>query len=829
MRRCAFVVALCLSTAVTVGAAQPKATPADQLKVRPGFQVELLHSVPRDQQGSWVSMTPDPQGRLIVCDQYGGLFRVTPPPVGKKTPVQVEKIDVDLGEAQGLLWAFDSLYVMVNTGGKYKSGLYRVTDSNGDGNLDTVKTLKLLKGRGEHGPHAVLLSPDGKSLTVVCGNGTKLPEIDSSRVPQVWDEDLILPRIYGRGFMRGVPPPGGFIAQIDPEGKTWELLAVGFRNEYDAAFNKHGELFAYDADMEWDMNTPWYRPTRVVHAVSGAEFGWRNGSGKWPAYYPDSVPAVVNVGPGSPTGVTFGYGAKFPAKYQEALFICDWSYGKLYAVHLTPQESSYTGNLEDFITATPLPLTDIVINPTDGAMYFCIGGRKTTSGLYRVTYVGDQPTEPVAVTADDGTDARGLRRELETFHGRQDPKAIEMAWPHLGSDDRMIRWAARIAVEHQPVASWQEKALAESHPRRFLNALLALVRHADKSMQPRVFAALERLNWKDLSSPEKLTLLRVYQIALARMGRPDKETVEELIAGLDRYYPAETGKINAELCQLLVYLQSPTAASKTIALLEKAPTQEEQIHYAKSLRNLTVGWTPEDRRTYFRWFSRAAAYRGGASFEKFVDYIKKDALKTLTAEQKNALKPILEAKPQATGQIVGETSRPFVKDWKMEDFGDELASKLTAGRNFQRGRSMFAITKCFACHRFNQEGGAVGPDLTAVNGRFSPRDLLESILVPSKAISDQYQAVTILMTNGKLVTGRIVNHSGDTFVINTDMLNPDALTRVNRNQIDEMEPSRVSMMPAGLLNTLTEEEILDLLAYMLSRGNPDCRVFATSQ
>ncbi len=94
------------------------------------------------------------------------------------------------------------------------------------------------------------------------------------------------------------------------------------------------------------------------------EFGWRNGAGKWPDYYPDSFGAVVNVGPGSPTGVTFGYGAKFPAKYQNALFICDWSYGKLYAVHLTPDGGSYKGQLEEFITGTPLPLTDLVINRT---------------------------------------------------------------------------------------------------------------------------------------------------------------------------------------------------------------------------------------------------------------------------------------------------------------------------------------------------------------------------------------------------------------------------------------------------------------------------------
>src|SRR5690606_4695849 len=167
---------------------------------------------------------------------------------------------------------------------------------------------------------------------------------------------------------------------------------VGFRNQYDAGYNRAGELFTYDADMEWDMNTPWYRPTRVNHVVSGAEFGWRSGAGKWPAYYPDSVGTVVDVGPGSPTGTVFGYGAKFPAKYQEAFYVADWSYGKLYAVHLQPDGATYTGEVEEFVSGQPLALTDVEINPADGAMYFAVGGRRTQSALYRVVYEGSEST-----------------------------------------------------------------------------------------------------------------------------------------------------------------------------------------------------------------------------------------------------------------------------------------------------------------------------------------------------------------------------------------------------------------------------------------------------
>ncbi|MCA8989861.1 MAG: DUF1080 domain-containing protein, partial [Planctomycetaceae bacterium] len=101
----------------------PVATPVADMKIAKDFNVELLYSVPNDVEGSWVSMCVDPQGRLIVCDQYGGLFRVTLPPVGQTEGTKIEKINADIGEAQGLFWAFDSLYVSVNKAKNYEGGL----------------------------------------------------------------------------------------------------------------------------------------------------------------------------------------------------------------------------------------------------------------------------------------------------------------------------------------------------------------------------------------------------------------------------------------------------------------------------------------------------------------------------------------------------------------------------------------------------------------------------------------------------------------------------------------------------------------------------------
>ena len=320
-----------------------------------GFVAEQVYEVPNSKQGSWICLTTDDRGRLITSDQKGSLYRLTVPESSngssaKNAVSMVEKIDLDIGMAMGLLYFGDSLYVMVNGASASGPGLYRVRDTDQDDKFDSVELLRGIEPPGNpgagHGNHAIVPSPDGQSLYIVCGNmaGKPVDGFDSSRVPMHWDEDQLLPRLADSGgHASNTMAPGGWIAKTDLDGKHWELVCIGFRNIYDAAFNRDGDLFTYDADMEFDLGTPWYRPTRVCQVVSGGEFGWRNGSGKWPDYYPDSLPAAIDIGLGSPTGITFGYETNFPEPYRESLFLCDWSYGRIYTTDLKRSGASYEG------------------------------------------------------------------------------------------------------------------------------------------------------------------------------------------------------------------------------------------------------------------------------------------------------------------------------------------------------------------------------------------------------------------------------------------------------------------------------------------------------
>ena len=855
---------------------------AQSFHVLPGYQVERLFVVPREELGSWVALTTDPQGRLYASDQQGkGLVRISPAAHDGSTETFVEKVPATLSGAQGLLWAFDALYAVCNGGGFH--GLFRLTDTDGDGLPDHVEKLRDIAAGGEHGAHNILLSPDGARLFIICGNHTKipfevtdvtapqvmagirpnqrrvtLPADGTSRLPANWDEDMIIPRMWdGNGHATGKLAPGGYIVSTDQDGKEWELWSAGYRNPYDFGINADGEIFAYDADMEWDFGMPWYRPTRVNHATSGSELGWRSGTAKWPAGFPDSLPAAVDIGPGSPVGAAFGYGTKFPAKYQKAFYICDWTFGTMYAIHLTPAGSTYTAEKEEFVSRNALPLTDMTIGK-DGAIYFAVGGRGGQSELYRVRYVGEESTAAVDARNQAGAAERQIRRDLEAFHAPQaDPAAaIELALANLGHTDRFIRYAARIALEHQPVANWQNQALAQATPDGLITAAIAVARQAEPAAQPAVLAALDRLDPASLNTAQQLDLVRAYELTLIRLGEPNAAVKAALAQKFSPLFPTDDLELNRALSSLLVAVRAPGIVSKLVGLLstENASSGQTnladseadlaqlakrnvnygravtgaldnrtdllQIHYAYVLRtvNENDAWSLADRKGYFDWLDRARHWTGGNSYRKFLLKIEEESLAGLSDTEKLALETLGARKPY-TPPPLPKPEGPGQK-WTVETVMAATVEGLKPKtRNFEHGKRTFAAARCVVCHRFSGDGGATGPDLTQAAGRFKLKDLVEAIVEPSKAISDQYQAHVIQTASGKVHTGRIISEDDDQITVVTDPEDASKFVVIERDDIEEMMAAKQSLMPAGLLDTLNEAEVLDLLAYSLSRGN----------
>jgi putative heme-binding domain-containing protein len=826
------------------------ATPVSNIKALKDFKVELIYSVPGGEQGSWVNLTSDDTGRIYASDQYGMIYRFKAPAAGQTlSAADIEKVPAEIRGVNGMLFAFGALYVGVNDyEKKIPSGIYRISDSNRDDTLDKVEMLREFDAGSDHGVHAILKTPDGKGLYLISGNnavlkeGPKVGTPDSSPVAKLWGDDHLLPRMPdGRGHNRHVMAPGGIVYRFTPDGKTFEIFASGFRNIYDGGVNRDGELFTYDADMEYDFNTSWYRPTRINHVVSGGEYGWRNGAGKYPEFYYDNLPATLNIGPGSPTGTTFGYGAKFPAKYQEAFYVLDWSWGKIYAVHLKPSGSTYTATKEEFVTGGPLPVSDAIIGK-DGAMYFTIGGRRVQSGLYRVTYSGKESIAPSDKSdrSDESDKAAAVRRSLETFHGKQDSKAVSTAWPYLSNEDRYIRAAARTALEHQPVAEWQDKALSETNVTAQLEALLAFTRATgvcpthrasdhvvNNAMRDKLWTSLLKHDFTKLTPEQRLAYVRLTEIVLHRFGNPDDATVAAIIAKLDPAYPADNFELNWLLTETLAYLQAPNTAAKGMALSAAAESQEPQVEYARSLRFLKAGWTPELRKQQLEFFLKAANYKGGSSFAIFIEFIRKDSLATFAPEETAQFAELIAKKPEVKSAIenvgamfVGRT--PTM--WTLDELSAAAKTGMK-GRSYDNGRKMFSAAACYTCHRFGNAGGMTGPDLTGAGGRYSPHDLLDQIINPSNVINEQFAPIVVTKNDGTIMTGVVVNLSGDGVTLNTDLTDPNQRVNVDRKEVKSIELSKVSPMPPMLLAMLKKDEILDLLAYVLSGGNKEHAMF----
>ena len=814
-------------------------TPASEITVAPGFKVELLKSA-SEREGSWVSMAVDEKGRLYISPQGkapdGGIMRLTLDGAG-----QIAKTDwlkPDIGAAMGMLWAFDSLYVSGQ--GPDGQGIYRLRDTDGDDELDSTLLLKKVPGgNGEHGSHAIVLGPDEK-LYITHGNATAPIEgIDYEHSPYGhFAEDVLLPRVLDpvATFFDKLKVPYGHILRTDEDGSKWEIVAGGFRNAYDIDFNESGDLFTYDSDMEWDTGMPWYRPTRILHIVPGGEYGFREGNQKWPVSYADSLPPVCDIGLGCPTGVKFGTRSRWPSRYRSAFFVMDWTFGRILAVHPSLQGVTYAAinplanytnpsgpeardDVEVFLSGKAMPVTDLEFG-RDGAMYFTVGGRGTQSALYRVSWVGqsDKMAELEGALAENKKLTLAAQAKPALLLAEQSLSEGMPAFPEADAD-RFTRFAWRLAYERHPVSEWKDAALREARPMAALTQLLALARVGEKSVQPELLEALKKFPLDTLDDELKLLKLRVIKLSFIRQGRPADKLVKLGIEKLGRQYPAKTFALNRELSELLIWLGAPDAVGKTLALLESSPAQEDQIWYAAMLREAT-GWTKPQRERYFAWFSMARDFKGGNSLAKFILRIKEQAVAKLSDAERTEFAAMIGAPVELAPAI---PARPFVKSWTVADLESELP-KAGSGRNFARGKEIFSSALCNRCHHFGNGGGNFGPDLSAVGSRFNRHDLLQSIIEPSKVISDQYASRLFTTKEGDTIMGLAVEENKDAYIVLTNPLD-GAKTTLLKTAIASRETSPVSLMPPELLSVLNKDEILDLLAYMEAGGNENAPAF----
>lgn len=347
------------------------AAPSGKVTVPPGFEAtvyaddHLAHDI--------FSMTIDAKGRVVVAG--AGYVKVLLDTDGDGVADAARQFaDGPKTGAQGMYFHGRDL---ICTG---DGGLLRYRDRNGDGVADGRPDVFLrIKTGGEHHAHAVRRGPDGWWYVIagnMAGVTSKYVTLPTSPVKE---------------------PQAGTLLRLKPDLSGGEVFADGFRNAYDFAFNDRGDVFAFDSDGERDVSLPWYRPTRVFHVLPAGNAGWFSRSWKRPRGFFDMPPVVAAFGRGSPTGVACYRHTQFPAKYRNAVFALDWTFGRVLALPMERSGSSWSSKPVTFMKGKGdfgFAPTDIAVGP-DGSLFVCVGGRGTRGSVFRVRYAGkDVPQAP---------------------------------------------------------------------------------------------------------------------------------------------------------------------------------------------------------------------------------------------------------------------------------------------------------------------------------------------------------------------------------------------------------------------------------------------------
>jgi putative heme-binding domain-containing protein len=438
---------------------------------------------------------------------------------------------------------------------------------------------------------------------------------------------------------------------------------------------------------------------------------------------------------------------------------------------------------------------------------------------------------------------------LEAFHGLQNQDAVATAWPYLSSPDRYLRHAARIAIVSQPSGHWSTLAFQTDDPQTAITSAVALARMGEDSETKPLIDNLLRIRAEELDDAKLLGLLRAYALTFIELAGPTDEQRTQVIGQLDPLLPSSNANVNQELIRVLVSLRHPGVVAKAMGLIENRgasempdwselasrnsryggsvkkmldnPPPSREIAYAFMLRNMRKGWTLDLRRQYFSFLNEAAKASGGASYAGYLTRTRDEALATCTSEQREALEEITGEDFNPAPDFDIQPIKGPGKAWTVSDVQRVNRGKL----DFESGRSLYFSAQCAACHRLAGLGGDIGPDLTSVRNKFDDNYLIEAIVHPSKVISDQYGSSTVLLADGEILSGLVVEQPDGNYLIYPNQTvgtsNPIEPVKVNADDIDEVTESKVSQMPKELLNNLNADEVRDLIGYIMAGGDPE--------
>jgi putative heme-binding domain-containing protein len=343
----------------------PTSISLEKMKLPEGFSIK---KVADDSLATNIyRMAVNPRGEIFVSGP-GYIRRLVDDHGNGVFDRAVQFADLPQSGAQGL-WCGDDFVLAVGD-----DGVWRFDDADRDGVADgPPQRLMKIGTAGEHFAHQIKRGPDGWWY-LIAGNQTSIePQFSSGRFSPIQS------------------PRAGFLMRISPDFNTKEVVAHGFRNAYAFDFNHQDEIFVFDSDDEREVGLPWYRPTRLFQIQPGDDAGWVNDGWKRPSHDFDMPLEIGAAGRGSPTAVVCYRSSadremRFPLKYRQAIFIADWTFGRI-LVALQDAETGGYRSPEEFATAVSpfaFGVTDMVLD-SEGNLLVSVGGRQTTGAVYRIS------------------------------------------------------------------------------------------------------------------------------------------------------------------------------------------------------------------------------------------------------------------------------------------------------------------------------------------------------------------------------------------------------------------------------------------------------------
>jgi putative heme-binding domain-containing protein len=457
------------------------------------------------------------------------------------------------------------------------------------------------------------------------------------------------------------------------------------------------------------------------------------------------------------------------------------------------------------------------------------------AAVYVVGQHGSDRAKAIAAAALKDSDAFVRRRAAEALvrmslsPDQPSFAPVDDLYALLNDSDRFVRYAGRLALERTPRGEWKAKALAETNPVGAIEGLLALIRTnppGGAGLEP-LFEREIALFKKGLGLEDELRLLRAFHLTCLEIEQGcSAELRRQVFDILASRFPAEDERLNREYARTMAYADVPEAISEIMAAMPRDDeNQPLQIHYVYCLRAIHNGWSGEQKKTLLSWFSKARQWRGGASFPGYINRLFDSSLEFFdNSEKQLAYSAIPEFAPLGEHEArsrrrrgnfvppsVVERQRGVGGVSEQEIFEYMMYDPMTLKADASEGSDVFEKA-CAKCHRFGALGKDFGPDLTTIANRFTRKDLVEAVLWPSKAISDQYQGHVVETKGGDILLGMVQSEDDQKIVMR--IADEERPVVIPKSDVKSKRVSEVSTMPTQLLDGYSMEDISNLFAFI---------------